>query len=65
MGSFFYEGDSNGEWDSFLTLRNIEAYAVHSPNNDWLVICFTPLHGETWQRQNEKWVLIEENLGFA
>lgn len=64
-GEMFYEGDCNGDWNSFLTARNIEAYANNDPDHDWRIICFTPLHGETWQRQDGKWVLVDENLGFA
>lgn len=64
-GELFYMGDSNTEWEQFKTLADIEKTAKRYPKADWMAICFTPLHGETYQRQRGKWVLVEENQGFA
>lgn len=64
-GELFYMGDASGEWESFKKLSDIEKEAALDPDNDWQVICDTPLHGETYQRQGDKWVLVEQNEGFA
>jgi len=64
-GELFYVMDNETEWEDCKKLKDIEAFAVKEPNADWLAICDTPLHGETYQRQNDKWVLIEQNEGFA
>ncbi len=61
----FYMADSDLEWEENKTLLDIEKSAKRKPNCDWRAICDTPLHGETYQRQRGKWVLVEENLGFA
>lgn len=64
-GEMFYWADSDTEWGDFKTLKDIESDAIKEPDADWRAVCDTPLHGETYQRQNDKWVLIEQNLGFA
>lgn len=64
-GDLFYEASPNGEWSDFSKLSDIEKYAAKSPNSDWRAICNTPLHGETYQRQNGIWFLVEQNEGFA
>lgn len=64
-GELFFIEDSNKEFEDFKTLEFIEEKAKHEPNHDWRAECFTPLHGETYQRQDGKWVLVEENAGFA
>lgn len=65
-GGLFYQADPNtAEWDSFRRLEDIEKDAALLPECDWQAVCFTPLHGETYQRQDGKWVLVEQNEGFA
>lgn len=64
-GELFFADDYDKEWEEFKTLAFIEEYAVKEPDADWRAICYTPLHGETYQRQDGKWLLVEENQGFA
>lgn len=64
-GELFYMGDNDTEWDKFKTLADIERTAKRHAKDDWRAECFTPLHGETYQRQRGKWVLVDENLGFS
>lgn len=64
-GKFFFQDDSNKEWDQFKTLQYIENKAKRDANHDWRAECYTPLHGEVYQRQRGKWILVEQNLGFA
>lgn len=64
-GELFHMEDNNTEWEDFKTLAFIEKKAKQSPNADWKAVCDTPLHGEVYQRQRGKWVLVEENEGFA
>ena len=64
-GEIYYIGGSNDEWDTFKTLADIEKDASEMPNYDWRAELFTPLRGATYQRQNDKWVLVETNEGFA
>ena len=63
-GALFYQADS-GDWDNSKTLSDIEVEAALDPNNDWQAVLYTPLRGATYQRQNDKWVLVEVNEGFA
>ncbi len=64
-GELFFMDESNKEWDEFKTLAFIEKKAKLEASADWRAICDTPLHGEVYQRQRGKWLLVEENLGFA
>lgn len=65
-GELFFMSDGNEkDWDEFKTLAFIEEQAKNEPDADWRAICDTPLHGETYQRQDGKWVLVEQNEGFA
>jgi hypothetical protein len=64
-GQHFFSEDSDKEFDEMKTLAYIEEIASKEPDADWRAICDTPLHGETYQRQNGKWVLVEQNEGFA
>ncbi len=61
----FYMGDTDLEWEQFKTLADIEKVAKRDTKADWRAVCDTPLHGEVFQRQRGKWVLVEENPGFA
>lgn len=60
-----FSDDMDKEWENFITLVQVEEMAAKEPDLDWRAICYTPLHGETYQRQNGKWLLVEENEGFA
>lgn len=64
-GEYFFSEDMDKEWDEFKTLAWIEKKAKREPSADWRAICDMPLHGETYQRQRGKWLLVEENEGFA
>lgn len=61
----FYICDSRGEWDSFLTLADIEVEAKKNPKSKWQVILNNPLRGATWTRKKGRWVLTDTNAGFA
>jgi hypothetical protein len=63
-GECYYQAE-NGDWENSKTLREIELEAKLNPNNNWMAILFTPLRGAEYQRQNDKWVLVEQNEGFA
>lgn len=64
-GKHFFADEVDKEWEQFKTLAYIEEQAKKSVNHDWRAILSNPLHGAEYQRQRGKWVLIEENLGFA
>lgn len=61
----YYQGDPNGEWKSFKTLKDIEKIAKKEPNAKWKVILDNPLRGAIWEREKGEWVLKETNQGFA
>lgn len=61
----YFEGDPNGDWESFPTLRKFETEARQTPGK-WEVVLNNPLRGATWLRTAEdKWTLTETNQGFA
>lgn len=64
-GELFFEDEMDKEWEEFKTLAFIEEQAKNDPDHDWRAVNYTPLHGETYQRQGDKWVLVEQNEGFA
>lgn len=64
-GEHFFEDDMDKEWEDFKTLAYIEEFAAKEPDADWRAVCYMPLHGETYQRQDGKWLLVEINEGFA
>ena len=64
-GKIYYMEDSNIPFQNSKRLSDIEVEAIKAPDMDWRAVCFTPLHGETYQRQNGEWVLVEQNEGFA
>lgn len=60
-----YQGDPNGEWDSFPTLSRFEMEA-RKKTGKWEVVLDNPLRGATWLRTAEDvWTLVETNRGFA
>ena len=64
-GKLVYEGNSQGEWESFPTLRHFELMARKSPG-DWRANCVLPLREAYYQRQGlNRWVLIKSGEGFA
>jgi hypothetical protein len=64
-GELFFMDDTNKEWEDFKTLEWIEVQAKKFASCDWRAILDTPLLCEVYQRQRGKWVLVEQNLGFA
>ena len=54
------------EWEEWKQLKEIEEEAKKDPNHDWRCNFNLPLRGGSYQRHdNDKWVLIESNQGFA
>ena len=52
--------------DNCWTVQDAEKAALKDPDNDWRIIMYGPLHGETYQRQSDgEWVLVKTNIGFA
>jgi hypothetical protein len=51
-GDLFYDGeeDCRNEKEP-KSIRDIEEQAALSPNDDWRVVMYGPLHGEMYQRQ--------------
>lgn len=64
-GTEVWSEGPNCEWDDALTGRNAERRARRDPNHDWRIVLEGPLSGRTYQRQNGRWVLVEQNEGFA
>lgn len=53
-------------WDNAWKVQDAENAALEDPDNDWKIVMYGPMHGETYQRQNHgEWVLVETNIGFA
>jgi len=55
----------NGDPSEYPTAQYAEDMAAKEPDEDWRVVFDGPMHGESYQRQNGKWVLIDSNRGFA
>jgi hypothetical protein len=51
------------DWD--VTALRFTRQANKDPEHDWRIEFVGPMHGETYQHQNGKWVMVETNLGFA
>lgn len=64
-GELFFMDDTDKEWEDFKKLAYIENKAKRDTAADWMAIYDGPLHGEKYQRQRGKWVLVETNMGFA
>ena len=63
---YFEEPNIDKTWEEFKTLKEIENEAKKDPNHDWRAILDLPLRGGQYQRHgDDKWVLIESNMGFA
>lgn len=74
-GEIVYRGPTDcdieqAEGDEVLSLywsvQDAENEALKDPDHDWRIVLYAPLRGRTFQRQGEgKWVLVDENEGFA
>lgn len=64
-GREVYREPNDDSGDGYWDFARAEAEAVKDPDHDWRATLFGPLHGETYQRQDGKWVLVESNQGFA
>jgi hypothetical protein len=54
------------EEDEYPTGADAEKLAAADPDHDWRIQLDGPMSGRTYQRQGEgKWVLVEQNEGFA
>lgn len=51
--------------DAYWDFARAEVEAAKDPDHDWRAVLFGPLHGETYQRQDGRWLLVEKNEGFA
>ena len=54
--------------EAYWTVADAEQYMSLFPNgeHDWRIVFITPLYGATYQWQEEDgWVLIDKNNGFA
>lgn len=60
-----YQEPADASQGGFWTGAEAEARAVLDPDHDWRIVLDGPLHGETYQRQDGAWVLVERNRGFA
>ena len=48
------------------TVQDAENEALKDPDHDWRITMYAPLRGRVFQRQDVgKWVLVEEDMGFA
>lgn len=48
------------------TVADFETLAAEDPDRDWRFEVYGPLSGAVFQRHDEeKWVLVESNKGFA
>ena len=59
-GEFVWGGD-----DEDVTVLRFTRRANKEPGHDWQITFDGPLHGETYQHQDGKWVMVETNMGFA
>lgn len=64
-GKHYFSEDVDKEFEQMKTLAFIEKKAKRESSSDWRAVCDTPLHGEVYQRQRGKWLLVKENMGFA
>lgn len=63
----YFEGNIDIHKKSlFWSVQDAENEAAKDPDHDWRIVLYAPLRGRTFQRHGkDKWVLIEENMGFA
>lgn len=64
-GQRVWSDDPRGEREP-KTGKDAEAMALADPDHDWRIHLLGPLSGREYQRQDTgKWLLIEQNQGFA
>lgn len=51
--------------DEEMTALRWTRRANKDPEHDWQIQYVGPLHGETYQHQDGKWVMVETDMGFA
>lgn len=65
-GEIIYSEPTEYDGHSFWTVQDAENEAMKDPDHDWRIALYAPLRGRTFQRQGKsKWVLVEEDMGFA
>ena len=68
-GECFYSGDSQGKWEDFKILSEIEEEikkTICTGKEKWKVVLDNPLRGAIWERATDgQWILKETNQGFA
>lgn len=63
--------DGNAVWREksddarWKTGRSAEAMARKDPDHDWRIVLHAPLSSREYQRQDGKWVLVKQDMGFA
>ena len=55
-----WSGDSEDQ-----TALRFTRMANKDPDHDWQIEFVGPLHGETYQHQDGKWIMVKTNPGFA
>lgn len=64
-GPYFIRNGKPRHVQRYITFGDIEKIAAKDPDHDWRIVLHGPMHGETYQRQNGDWLLVEKNQGFA
>lgn len=63
---FFQELDDTKGFDQFKTIKDIEEMIGDDTENCYEAVLFAPLREGVWQRhEKNKWILIDEGMGFA
>ena len=67
FGQVSVDRDDEVVWcgDGEKDASEFTARALAEPDHDWRITFEGPLHGETYQMQDGKWIMIESNMGFA
>ena len=68
FGMVWVERDDQTLWagdDEEMTALRWTRKANADPEHDWRIRFDGPMHGETYQHQDGKWIMVETNLGFA
>lgn len=64
-GGVFLDGEELYRSGAEMPAAYAEAWAALDPDHDWRVVLHAPMHGETYQRQDGAWLLVEKIEGFA
>ena len=59
-GDYVWNGD-----DEEMTALRWTRRANKEPDHDWQIEFLSPLHEETYQFQNGKWIMVKTGMGFA